>query len=311
MTIARSQQICVQDTPYYHIVSRCVRRAFLCGEDKFSGRSFEHRRQWLIDRIKKVTSVFAIDVCSYAIMHNHFHIVLRIGANDNWTDKQVLITWQSLYSLPIMCQRYLQGDELDDSSIRLVQKYAAEYKERLCSISWFMKAVNEYIARRANEEDRCTGHFWESRFKSQALLDERALLTCMAYVDLNPIRAGMARSLGDSEYTSIKERIESISTDLLPFGKGDNDLPYYLSSYIDMVDETGRVIRDDKKGYISEKLGSALTELELNPDTWLDELKGFKSVGFSAVGTINQLKEYSFKNQKKWSVGIRLKPTLE
>lgn len=67
MTIARSQQICVQDTPYYHIVSRCVRRAFLCGEDALTGRSFEHRRQWLIDRIKKVASVFAIDVCSYAI----------------------------------------------------------------------------------------------------------------------------------------------------------------------------------------------------------------------------------------------------
>ena len=174
-----------------------------------------------------------------------------------------------------------------------------------------MKAINEYIARMANEEDQCTGHFWESRFKSQALLDERALLTCMAYVDLNPIRAGMASSLSDSEYTSIKERIESDSTDLLPFGKSEYDLPYYLSSYIDMVDETGRVIRDDKAGYISHKLGTALTELELNPDTWIDELKGFKSVGFSAVGTVNQLKEYSQKTQRKWSVGIRLKPALE
>ena len=62
-----------------------------------------------------------------------------------------------------------------------------------------------------------------------------------------------------------------------------------------MVDETGRVIRDDKIGYISHKLGSALTELELNPDTWIDELKGFKSVGYSAVDTVNQLKEYSAK----------------
>src|SRR5690606_29860681 len=122
------------------------------------------------------------------------------------------------YSLPVMCQRYLQGDDLDSASLRLVQKYASEYRERLCSISWFMKAINEYIARMANEEDSCTGHFWESRFKSQALLDERALLTCMAYVDLNPIRAGMAKSLTDSEFTSIKERIESESTDLMPFG---------------------------------------------------------------------------------------------
>jgi len=80
---------------------------------------------------------------------------------------------------------------------------------------------------------------------------------------------------------------------------------------IDLVDETGRVVRDNKKGYISHKLGSVLTELELNPDTWLDELKGFKSVGYSAVGTVNQLKEYSSKTKRSWSVGIRLKPALE
>ena len=311
MTVARSQQICVSDTPYYHIISRCVRRAFLCGEDALTGQSFEHRRQWLIDRIKKVASVFAIDICSYAVMSNHYHLVLKIGSNGNWTEKQVLITWQTLYSLPVMCQRHLRGDELDDSSMRLVQKYAAKYRERLCSISWFMKSINEYISRMANEEDRCTGHFWESRFKSQALLDERALLTCMAYVDLNPIRACMAKSLNDSEFTSIKERIEESSTDLIPFGKGDNDLPYYLSSYIDLVDETGRVIRDGKKGYISHKLGSALTKLELNPDTWIDELKGFKSVGYSAVGTVSQLKEYSHKTKRKWTLGLRLKPAIE
>lgn len=311
MTVARSQQICVEDTPYYHIVSRCVRRAFLCGEDTLTGRSFEHRRQWLIDRIKKVTSIFAIDVCSYAIMNNHFHLVLKIGTNDNWTDKQVLITWQSLYSLPVMCQRYLQGDKLDNSSVRLVQKYASEYRERLCSISWFMKSVNEYIARMANEEDSCTGHFWESRFKSQALLDERALLTCMAYVDLNPIRASMAKSLGESEYTSIKERIEAESTDLLSFGKGDNDLPYYLSSYIDLVDETGRCVREDKRGFITNNASKILDQLGLDTDTWLDELKSFKSVGYSAVGTASQLKEFAANTKRSWTLGLRLKPSLE
>lgn len=311
MTVARSQQICVEDTPYYHIVSRCVRRAFLCGEDELTGKSFEHRRQWLIDRIKKVTSVFAINVCSYAIMSNHFHLVLKIGANDNWTDKQVLITWQTLYSIPVMCQRYLRGDDLDSSSIRLIQKYTAEYRERLCSISWFMKAINEYIARMANEEDKCTGHFWESRFKSQALLDERALLTCMAYVDLNPIRAGMAKSLVDSEFTSIKDRTESDGSWLLGFGKGENDLPYYLSSYFELVSESGRCVRDDKRGFIPDDSIKILDQLGLDSDTWLDELKGFKSVGYSAVGTVNQLKEYSRKTQRKWIVGIRLQPTLE
>jgi len=100
MTVARNQQICIEETPYYHIVSRCVRRAFLCGDDKVSGKSFEHRRQWLIDRIKQVTSVFAIDVCSYAIMSNHFHIVLKVNSTKEWNATQVLMTWCSLYSLP-------------------------------------------------------------------------------------------------------------------------------------------------------------------------------------------------------------------
>ena len=242
MTVARNQQICVEETPYYHVVSRCVRRAYLCGEDKVSGKSFEHRRQWLIDRIKQVTSVFAIDVCSYAIMNNHFHIVLKVNSTKKWNATQVLMTWCSLYSLPVLCDRYLKGEIETEAELRRVKEYVAEYRARLASVSWYMKAINEYIARMANEEDKCTGHFWESRFKSQALLDERALLTCMAYVDLNPIRAAIAKDLKDSDFTSIKERIENNHTWLSGFGKSDTDLPFYLSSYIDLVDETDRCV---------------------------------------------------------------------
>lgn len=311
MTVARKQQICVETTPYYHIISRCVRQAYLCGQDKQSGQSYEHRRQWIADRIKKVASVFAIDVCSYAIMSNHFHLVLRIGSNLQWTKKQVLTAWSTVYSLPTLCQRYLQNDITEKLELKRVHEYVTQYRERLCSISWFMKSINEYIARKANKEDECTGHFWESRFKSQALLDERALLTCMTYVDLNPIRAGLAKSLHTSDFTSIKERINEKTTDLLSFGQGDNNLPYYLSSYLDLVDQTGRILRDENQGLIPEKMVSILTDLNLNPDSWLDELNAFKSFGFSAIGTAQQLQEYSNKTQKNWSVGLRLKPALE
>ncbi len=311
MTIARNQQICIEETPYYHVVSRCVRRAFLCGKDKLTGKSFEHRRQWLIDRIKQVTSIFAIDVCSYAIMNNHFHLVLRVNSTEEWNATQVLMTWCSLYSLPMLCDRYLKGEINTEAELRRVKEYVTEYRIRLMSVSWYMKAINEYIARMANEEDKCTGHFWESRFKSQALLDERSLLTCMAYVDLNPIRAAIAKDLKGSDFTSIKERIENKSTWLSGFGKRDNDLPFYLSSYIDLVDETGHCLRGDKRGFISEKTAKAIDEIGINPDSWLDELKGFKSIGFSAVGTVKQLKEYSTKTKRKWTLGIKLKPALE
>jgi len=168
MTVARNQQICLEETPYYHVVSRCVRRAFLCGKDALTGKSFEHRREWLIDRIKQVTAVFAIDVCSYAIMSNHFHLVLRVGTTIEWTDKQVLMTWLSLYSLPYLCQQFLEDKINTDAELRKVREFVTKYRSRLSSISWFMKAINEYIARMANDEDKCTGHFWESRFKSQA-----------------------------------------------------------------------------------------------------------------------------------------------
>lgn len=311
MTIARNQLICVEETPYYHVVSRCVRRAFLCGEDKVVGKSFEHRRQWLVDRIKFVTSIFDIDVSSYAIMSNHFHIVLRVGNTSEWPANRVLMSWQSLCSLPVLCDHYLKGEISTEAELRKVKEYVTEYRARLMSVSWYMKFINEYIARMANAEDQCTGHFWESRFKSQALLDERALLTCMAYVDLNPIRAAMAKNLNDSAFTSIKARIENKSTWLSGFGKGETDLPFYLSSYIDLVDETGRCIRDDKTGFISSKTSKAIGQIGIHPDHWIDELKGFKSIGFTAVGTAEQLKEFSEKTQRKWTLGITLKPQLE
>ena len=60
MTIARSRQISLADTPYYHVVSRCVRRAFLCGHDNHSGQSYDHRRQWVADKLGHLSQVFAM-----------------------------------------------------------------------------------------------------------------------------------------------------------------------------------------------------------------------------------------------------------
>ena len=133
----------------------------------------------------------------------------------------------------------------------------------------------------------------------------------MAYVDLNPIRAAIAKDIKSSDFTSVKERIEHTDTWLSGFGKGDNDLPFYLSSYINLVDETGRCLRNDKRGFISEKTAKAIDQFGIDPYSWLDELKGFKSIGFSAVGTVEQLKEYSAKTKRKWTLGIKLTPALE
>ncbi len=165
-----------------------------------------------------------------------------------------------------------------------------------------MKTLNEAIARKANAEDKCTGHFWESRFKSQALLTEEALLSCMAYVDLNPVRAGMAKTPESSEHTSIKERIEPTFNladaikdqhltssfnltvkPLLPFDytiKPDIQLgvPYSLIDYLQLVDWTGRAIRDDKRGSIPDKLSPILTRLNIPPQQWLSSSQHFEKI---------------------------------
>ena len=311
MGLARKHQICVEQTPYYHVVSRCVRRAFLCGDDHASGRSFEHRRKWVVERMKYLAKLFSIDICAYAVMSNHFHIVLKVNNNADWSDKRVLMTWAGLFDLPGPCEPYIRGEHLSKPQLDFVIQKADVYRKRLRSISWFMKCLNEYIARRANIEDNCTGHFWESRFKSQALLDERALLTCMAYVDLNPIRAAMAKTPEQSDYTSIQERIKNKNTRLIGFGYDENDLHFSLSGYLDLVDYSGIAILENKRGYIPESLPPILERLQLNPDTWLDELTGFRSVGFSAVGTVDQLKSFCQKVGKRFAVGHRLKPALE
>ncbi|MCG5513281.1 transposase [Ectothiorhodospira shaposhnikovii] len=212
MTRPRSELVSVTDTPWYHVVSRCVRRAFLCGQDHHTGQNFEHRRGWIEARIRQLAAVFAIDVAAYAVMSNHYHIVLRIdqGRAQGWSDEAVLRRWTSVFSGPPVVQRYLDPqarDTLHDAELAQVREWVGIYRSRLVDLSWFMRVLNETIARKANAEDGVRGRFWEGRFKSQALLDEQAILSAMAYVDLNPIRAGIADTPETSEHTSLEARL--------------------------------------------------------------------------------------------------------
>ena len=204
MTSARKSLVDSSVTPYYHCISRCVRRAFLCGEGA------EHRKQWIEDRLQELAEIFAIDVCAYAVLDNHLHVVLRLddATAAGWSDLEVAARWGRLFPPRGKDRQPLEVSEAWLNERVADAKWIAAARERLNSLSWFMKCLKEPLARRANREDECRGTFWEARFKSIAILDDEALLTTLAYVDLNPLAAGMAKTPETSAHTSIKARID-------------------------------------------------------------------------------------------------------
>jgi len=291
MTQARQNLISLSDTPYYHCMGRCVRRAFLCGEDSVTGKSYEHRKQWIVDRLKELSQVYLIDICAYAVMSNHYHLVLKINKEKalQLSDEEVIDRWMKLFSGNLLVQRFQKGECKTQPELDKVQEIIDSWRERLSDISWFMRCLNEHISRKANEEDKCTGHFWEGRFKSQALLNEQAVLACMAYVDLNPIRADLAGSLDESEFTSIAQRIEDYALSqeqaepenvpekedeeklsLADFvgGKDKDGIAYTFMDYLELVDWTGRAIRDGKVGHIDKKEHKILDKLGFTSEIW-------------------------------------------
>ncbi|WP_281645204.1 transposase [Parendozoicomonas sp. Alg238-R29] len=327
MTRARRSLIDAQTTPYYHCMARCVRRAYLWGEDHLTGTNYEHRKAWVVDRLEELASVFAIEVCAYAVMSNHYHVVLYVDQQvcENWSDRDVLERWTQLFSGPLLVQRFLAGSALDKASQNRVSQFAEEYRNRLQDISWFMRCLNEHLARKANEEDGCKGRFWEGRFKSQALLDDAALLSCMAYVDLNPVRAGMASKPENSDYTSLQLRIRQWQTSretqqrcqplqVKPLGvQGQSKvraIPFSLVDYMELVDWSGRAIRDDKRGAILSGSPSILIRLGIDADEWVKVLSPGGHHFTHAVGKVNALKSYAETLGQRWVQGVRASQRL-
>ena len=175
-----------------------------------TGENYEHRKLWVVEKIKELSEVFAIDVCAYAIMSNHYHVILHVDADTakNWDQTEVIKRWRKLFGSGVLIERYLAGQCKTDAELGKLAETAEIWRARLMDISWFMRCLNESIARKANKEDNCKGRFWEGRFKSQALLDEGALLACMVYVDLNPVRAGICETPEASDFTSLQQRLQ-------------------------------------------------------------------------------------------------------
>ena len=162
MTTARSLLVDSESPGYYHCISRCVRRAWLCGIDPYDGNSYEHRREWVEHRLLELAQIFAVSIYAYAVMSNHVHVVLRIDPSGAtaWTAEETATRWVQLFPAtvdgeidPIACRTKEQSLLGNPERLEVC-------RQRLGSLAWFMRSLNEPIARRANREDSCTGRFW-------------------------------------------------------------------------------------------------------------------------------------------------------
>jgi REP element-mobilizing transposase RayT len=315
MAYPRSMTVDPDAVGFYHCTSRCVRRAWLCGEDAHSGRNFDHRRAWIEQRLIDLSQSFAVGLYAWAVMSNHTHVVLRIDPTlpATWSADEVARRWarlsRTLEAEPPAHAR-ARARRLLDQPGRL-----EEVRRRLGSLSWFMRFLNECIARQANAEDRCTGRFWEGRFKCQALLDESSVLACMAYVDLNPIRAGLADDLASSEFTTIQRRLRRLE---LGAEKGDAPLTAIagadggigsrvsVSAYVQLVDWTGRIARADKVGVIDARTPDALREIRGSPDWFAGCALRIEGRFGRSVGTPRSLKAHAAATGRTYLRGVSL-----
>jgi REP element-mobilizing transposase RayT len=245
MTQAHSQLVNPNYDGTFHCINRCVRRSWLCGFDTYTKKSFEHRKPWVEKRVLELGNILACGIYAYAVMSNHLHLVVQMSpmARD-WSAIEVATRWVKLdlAQTTALCKQKI--DAIVENAERV-----EVYRSRLANLSWLMKSLSEYIARKANAEDKIGGKFWEGRFKCQSLPSEKAILAAMTYVDLNPVRAKIAKGISSSRYTSVKVRNRQIRKDsaqmnqlLRPLiGTRSFNMPTITEAdYIELVDFTSR-----------------------------------------------------------------------
>lgn len=287
----------------YHLSSRCVRRAFLCGTDAVTGRNYAHRKQWLENRILALAEIFAVDLFGYAVMDNHYHMVVRLDPSQSttWSDEDVADRWLALSPQRSNDPEAEQHAAMRKDTILKDAQLLQTYRDRLCSISWLMRYINEPLARLSNAEDDCKGRFWESRFVSQRLLDENAVLACMVYVDLNPVRAGIADDATEARHTSLAHRIAQDQdqgrgrAQLRPVNASHEPLPVdcTLEDYISLVRWTVVAQQSTRPSRPSRLIG-------VSAELWLHHYLPKPKCWQRALGSAEHLRAYARQLGQRW-----------
>jgi hypothetical protein len=319
--LARAELFSPDEMVCVHVMNRAVRRCFLMGSDPLTGKNFDHRKLWMERKLQQQAAHFGIDLLGSSIMDNHFHLVLRSRPDvvKTWDDTQVAYRWCMLCPN----RKYPDGspkepNEAELNAIRCDPQQLQEIRRRLSDISWWMRLLCQHVGQRANREMNESGKFWESRFKAVRLLDDTALLACVSYVDLNPIRAALAEAIEASDYTSAKKRLEALlqqqsasrpaaqelaDGSLAPVHLDERHAPLgaqpsasgrrcsdkgFLNmtaqEYLTLLDWTARQLVPGKAGVTPAELPPILERVGLKPGSWLKLVGKFGKLFHNVAG---------------------------
>ncbi|WP_298775682.1 transposase [uncultured Shewanella sp.] len=335
MTESRKKLIHIESTPYYHIQNHCVRGTYLVTNKDSQKQSSEldlHRAQWFVDRLIQLSGLFCIDICAYAVLNHHYHLVLKVNIDtaNHLTTNQLIQRWKQLFKLPPLAIKYTEKTLFTEPEKLKLDELVCKWRERLTDVSWFMRCLNETVSRQVNKEENCRGAFWQGRFKSQALLDEPALLACIMYVDLAPIREQLSQSLENDYLTSISLRMSAVKhaqkdahlydfdseylaiaqqpATLLPFdhmtraGKKVH-IPFHLPDYIALIKWTHQEMIHNKLPTNTQKTPKLLTQLAIKKKDWIDACRHFSHHYSHVAGSWSRMCEFSHQFNGKWCKG--------
>lgn len=320
-----------------HVMSRVVRRCFLMGDDPVSGKNYDHRKQWIEQLIERFAANFGIDLIAFSLLGNHMHLVLRSRPDvvQTWEDREVARRWLQICP-PRKAGKPRECTEADLNSICSDEDRLNEIRLRLSDFSWWMRLLCQRISIRANAEEQKEGRFWEGRFKSVRLLDEEAILACAAYVDLNPVRAALAETVEQSDYTSAQRRAHSFQQrsagesaseevkivcrdDLLsPVQIEESDAkpgpaPSHKSTrcsdkgfsslteadYLQLLDWTARQIHPSKRGFTDATTPAIFDRLKIEPEIWCTLVTGFSTLFSLVAGQPERVDEFRTETRRQ------------
>ena len=338
--LARAEVFGAQEIACVHVIARVVRRCFLLGDDPFTGINYDHRKDWIEQQLLRLSAAFGIDLLCFAVMSNHFHLVLRSRPDvvETWDDSEVARRWLSL--CPIRKKQDGSAEdpnEFELNSIRNDPDRIKQIRLRLSDIAWWMRLLCQNVAMRANKEDQEVGKFWQARYRAVRILDEESLLACAAYVDLNPIRAAIAETLEESDYTSVQRRIQAMTSNetmneplvgrantpdsfIAPLTIDEQNDPIgpcasiagtrcsdkgflsiRLPDYLELLDATARIVRADKLGFTPPDVAPIFERLNLDIGYWTLLAKDFGRMFGSVAGTPKGIYEMrSLKSKRRF-----------